>query len=80
MGLKGGKHYLDCTGFETGGFQLFVEQGLNPGPVFDCLVADVAAAKRQLAAAGCGVMEEDPGVPRVYLRDPYGLIFNLGER
>jgi hypothetical protein len=32
-----------------------------------------------LLKAGCVVVEEDASVPRCYLRDPFGLVFNLGE-
>jgi predicted enzyme related to lactoylglutathione lyase len=46
--------------------------------VFEFLVPDVAAAKRQLLAAGCQVVEEDEQLPRLYMRDPYGLTFNVG--
>jgi catechol 2,3-dioxygenase-like lactoylglutathione lyase family enzyme len=65
-------------GFETGAFQLFVEKGKEHGPVFEFLVPDVQAAKRRLVAAGCIVLEEDPTVPRCYIRDPYGIVFNIG--
>lgn len=66
------------VGFETGAFQLFVERGSPPhGPVFEMRVPDLAAAKTQLVAAGCTVVEEDPGVPRCYLRDPFGFVFNI---
>ena len=69
------------VGFETGSFQLFVEKGAPPhGPVFEMRVPDLAAAKAKLVAAGCSVVEEDPGVPRCYLRDPYGLVFNLEQK
>jgi hypothetical protein len=37
-------------------------------------------AKSRLIAAGCEVVEEDPSVPRVYLRDRFGLVFNITER
>ena len=63
---------------ETGAIRLFVERGEPHGPVFDFLVRDVQAAKRKLIAAGCVLVEEDPSVPRCYLRDPFGLVFNLG--
>jgi len=66
-------------GFETGSFMLYVEKGKPHGPVFEMLVPDVQAAKRRLVAAGCRVMEEDASVPRCYIRDPYGLVFNLGQ-
>jgi catechol 2,3-dioxygenase-like lactoylglutathione lyase family enzyme len=68
------------VGFETGAFQLFVEEGADAhGPVFEIRVPDVAAEKSRLVAAGCTVVEEDPRGPRCYLRDPYGLVFNLDQ-
>lgn len=65
-------------GFETGAFCLYVEKGKKHGPVFEFLVPNVQAAKRRLIAAGCTVLEENPSIPRCYLRDPYGVVFNLG--
>jgi len=67
------------VGFETGSFTLYVEEGERPGPVFDLHVDDPQAAKRELLAAGCVLVEEDASVPRIYLRDPYGVTFNLGK-
>ena len=67
------------VGFETGNICLYVEKGRPHGPVFEFLVADVSAAKATLLAAGCTLIEEDPRVPRCYLRDPFGLTFNLGQ-
>jgi hypothetical protein len=66
------------VGFETGAFRLYVEAGQPHGPAFDFLAADVAAAKAQLMAAGCTLVEEDPSIPRCYLRDPFGVVFNVG--
>jgi predicted enzyme related to lactoylglutathione lyase len=65
------------VGFETGSFCLYVEQGKEHGPVFDFLVPDIQAAKRQLVAAGCTVIEENPAIPRCYIKDPYGVVFNI---
>lgn len=67
------------VGLETGAFRLYVEKGEPHGPVFDFLVPDVQAAKARLLAAGCTLQEENPSVPRCYIRDPYGLVFNLGQ-
>jgi predicted enzyme related to lactoylglutathione lyase len=67
------------VGFETGAFRLYVEQGKPHAPVFEFLVPDIQAAKQRLIKAGCVVVEEDPALPRCYLRDPYGLVFNLGQ-
>jgi predicted enzyme related to lactoylglutathione lyase len=66
-------------GFETGSFCLYVEKGKKHGPVFEFLVPNVQAAKRKLIAAGCTVLEENPSIPRCYIRDPYGVVFNLGQ-
>ena len=66
------------VGFDTGSFHLYVEKGAAHGPVLDFLVPDVQLAKAQLLAAGCVVLEEDPAVPRCYVRDPQGLVFNIG--
>jgi predicted enzyme related to lactoylglutathione lyase len=65
------------VGFETGSFCLYVEQGKEHGPVFDFLVPNIQAAKQQLVAAGCMMIEENPAVPRCYIRDPFGLVFNI---
>jgi catechol 2,3-dioxygenase-like lactoylglutathione lyase family enzyme len=78
LGLTVSARHPGIIGFEAGGFQLFVEQGPAHGPVFEFLVADVAATKARLLAAGCTLIEEDPVRPRCYLRDPFGLTFNLG--
>jgi catechol 2,3-dioxygenase-like lactoylglutathione lyase family enzyme len=66
------------VGFETGAFRLYVESGRPHGPVFDFLTADVGATKARLIAAGCILVEEDPSIPRCYLRDPFGVVFNIG--
>jgi catechol 2,3-dioxygenase-like lactoylglutathione lyase family enzyme len=66
------------AGFETGSFCLYVDKGPSHGPVFEFLVADVQAEKHRLLAAGCVLIEEDPSIPRVYVRDPYGMVFNIG--
>jgi predicted enzyme related to lactoylglutathione lyase len=73
--------YRDTTivGFETGSFCLYVEKGNEHGPVFEFLVQDVQTTKKMLIAAGCEVVEENPAVPRCYIKDPYGLVFNIGQ-
>jgi catechol 2,3-dioxygenase-like lactoylglutathione lyase family enzyme len=78
--VLGLKRFLDgesMAGFETGAFRLYVERGSEHGPVFDFLVPDMQAAKSALLSAGCALIEEDPAVPRCYIRDPYGLVFNI---
>jgi catechol 2,3-dioxygenase-like lactoylglutathione lyase family enzyme len=67
----------NLAGFETGSFCLYVERGPRHGPVFELLVPSVAEAKSRLLAAGCVVVEEDPAIPRCYIRDPFGFTFNI---
>lgn len=67
------------VGIETGSFCLYIEKGEEHGPVFEFLVHDVQATKQKLVAAGCEVVEEDPTVPRCYIKDPFGLVFNVGQ-
>lgn len=56
---------------------LFIERGPALGPVLEVTVADVDEAKRRLMAAGCVVVKDEPEFPRCYVRDPFGLIYNL---
>ena len=65
------------VGFDAGAIRLYVELGPEHGPVFDFHVPDMDAAKRRLLSAGCTVQEENPAVPRCYIRDPHGLVFNI---
>jgi catechol 2,3-dioxygenase-like lactoylglutathione lyase family enzyme len=78
LGFKATMDRPDMLGFETGAFQLFVERGDPPqAPVFEMKVPNVALAKEALVAAGCTVVEENPAIPRCYMQDPQGLVFNL---
>jgi catechol 2,3-dioxygenase-like lactoylglutathione lyase family enzyme len=67
-------------GFETGSFRFFIDKGNTYGPVFEFYVPDLQQAKKTLVENGCLIEVEDPKVPRCYVRDPYGLIFNLAEK
>jgi predicted enzyme related to lactoylglutathione lyase len=78
LGLQVTHKSETLMGFETGAFCLYVEKGKEHGPVFDFLVPDVQAAKSRLVAAGCTVLEENSSIPRCYIRDPYGIVFNIG--
>jgi predicted enzyme related to lactoylglutathione lyase len=79
LGLPVTHRSKTLVGFETGAFCLYVEKGKEHGPVFEFLVPDIQAAKRRLVAAGCTVLEEDASIPRCYIRDPYGVVFNIGQ-
>jgi catechol 2,3-dioxygenase-like lactoylglutathione lyase family enzyme len=65
---------------QAAAFRLFLERGPSYGPVFEFFVGDLAAAKHQLTRAGCHIDQDDPGVPKCYVRDPFGLTFNIAVR
>ena len=65
------------VGFEAGALNLYFEEGEPNGAVLEFTVDNVERAKVDLTAAGCELVEEDPSIPRVYLRDPFGVLFNI---
>jgi catechol 2,3-dioxygenase-like lactoylglutathione lyase family enzyme len=65
------------VGFDTGSITLYFEPGDSNGSVFEFAVNDVEEAKTRLVAHGCALVEENPNIPRCYLRDRFGLLFNL---
>lgn len=67
-------------GLDTGAFRLFIDPAPSLGPVLEFEVDDLASMKERLLAAGCLVIEENPSIPRCYLRDPFGLLFNLQQK
>ena len=83
------KFYVDNLGFEITGetprlvslcgehIQLFIERGPELGPVLEVKVASVEETKQRLARLGCKVVKDEPEFPRCYIKDPYGLIYNL---
>jgi hypothetical protein len=56
---------------------LFIERGPELGPVLEVTVADIDETTRRLVAAGSAVVKDEPAVPRRYVMDPYGLLYNL---
>jgi catechol 2,3-dioxygenase-like lactoylglutathione lyase family enzyme len=66
-------------GFDTGALNLYFERGEPNGSVFEFAVDSLDDAKERLASAGCEIVEENPAIPRVYVRDRFGLVFNLND-
>jgi catechol 2,3-dioxygenase-like lactoylglutathione lyase family enzyme len=58
---------------------LFIERGPTLGPVLEVTVASVEKAKATLVERGCEVIKDEPQFPRCYVKDPFGLIYNLTE-
>jgi catechol 2,3-dioxygenase-like lactoylglutathione lyase family enzyme len=83
------RFYVDRLGFEITdhnpkmmairgkNINLYIEPGPPLGPVLEVTVRNLADARRELVAAGCEIVKDEPDFPRCYVRDPYGLIYNL---
>jgi predicted enzyme related to lactoylglutathione lyase len=81
--------YVDTLGFEITGdtpdmvslhgpnINMFIERGPALGPVLEVTVDSVEAAKLRILACGGEVLKDEPHVPRTYVKDPNGLIYNL---
>jgi predicted enzyme related to lactoylglutathione lyase len=77
FGLTSFMRQPDLIGLEAGAFRLFLERAQAYGPVFEFFVDNLEDAKARLVASGCRVEAEDPSIPKCYIRDPFGLTFNI---
>jgi hypothetical protein len=83
------RFYVDNLGFEITediprmvslcgkNINLFIERGPVLGPVLEVTVASIEEAKQRLVKQGCNILKDEPDFPRCYIKDPYGLIYNL---
>jgi hypothetical protein len=81
--------YVRHLGFEITGEQqdmvslhgkninLFIERGPKLGPILEVAVGNVEEAKARLVKNGCEIVKDEPDFPRCYVKDPFGLIYNL---
>jgi predicted enzyme related to lactoylglutathione lyase len=88
---KAAKFYVEQLGFEVTGetknmislhgpkINLFIERGTKLGPVLEVTVKSVQEAAARLKKHGCKVVKNEPDFPRIYVKDPNGLIYNLTE-
>ena len=86
---KAALFYVNELGFEITGetsnmisllgdhINLFIERGPALGGVLEVKVANVEEAKTRLVARGCEIVKDEPDFPRCYIRDPFGLVYNL---
>ena len=86
---KAADFYVEHLGFEVTGedpkmislhgrrINLFIERGPALGPVLEVTVDSVEAAKLRLTKTGCEVIKNEPDFPRCYIKDPFGLMYNL---
>lgn len=83
--------YVENLGFEITGnepnmvslegakINMYIERGPALGPVLEVFVGDVEAAKARMVEQGCQIVKDEPEVPRCYVRDPFGVIYNLAK-
>src|ERR1700733_1641593 len=81
--------YVEQLGFEITGeepnmislhgehINLFIERGPAIGSVLEVTVANVEEATLRLVKNGCAIVKDEPDFPRCYIKDPFGLIYNL---
>jgi len=56
---------------------LFIERGPALGAVLEVTVDGVEEAKLRLVRNGCEIVKDEPDFPRCYIKDPFGLVYNL---
>ena len=86
---KAAAFYVEQLGFEISDpnpkmiglhgkhINLFIEPGPVIGGVLEVTVENVEKAKDRLVKNGCQIVKDEPHFPRCYVKDPYGLIYNL---
>src|SRR5713101_2649868 len=89
--MKAASFYVKELGFEITGetanmidlrgenINLFIERGPALGPVLEVTVKNVTEDRANLVEKGCQVVKDEPEFPRCYVKDPYGLIYDLAE-
>ena len=87
--VQAAQFYIESLGFEITDdnpqmialfglhINLFIEPDPPLGPVLEVTVDDLADAKERLLRNGCEVVKDEPHFPRCYVRDPFGLTYNL---
>ncbi len=77
LGFEITDHNPNMIGLHGENINLFIEPGPALGPVLEVTVANVAEAKLRLVKNGCEIVKDEPDFPRCYVKDPFGLIYNL---
>jgi len=77
LGFKITDNNPNMIGLHGKHINLFIEPGPPLGPVLEVTVDNVAEAKARLVKNGCEIVKDEPDAPRCYVKDPFGLIYNL---
>jgi hypothetical protein len=77
LGFKITEEAPDLISLHGPHINLFIERGSALGPVLEVTVDSVEEAKLRLVNSGCEIVKDEPDFPRCYIKDPFGLIYNL---
>jgi catechol 2,3-dioxygenase-like lactoylglutathione lyase family enzyme len=77
LGFKVTDNNPKMIGLHGKNINLFIEPGPALGPVLEVTVDNVAEAKARLVANGCEIVKDEPHFPRCYIKDSFGLIYNI---
>ena len=67
----------DLVSLHGNHINMFIERGPALGPVFEVTVTNFEEAKARLVQNGCEIVKDEPDFPRCYVKDPFGLIYNI---
>jgi catechol 2,3-dioxygenase-like lactoylglutathione lyase family enzyme len=79
MGLQIAHEHPESAEIIAGPVRLFLDQRPNTNVIFEFLVPDLETAKKELVEHGCEVVRWEGKGGCCYLRDPFGMLFNLYE-
>ncbi len=67
------------TELDASPIRLFIDQGPPLGPIMEVVVDNLETARIELLAHGCTEVRWDGRGKPCYLRDPFGICFNVWE-
>jgi predicted enzyme related to lactoylglutathione lyase len=79
LGLKVVDRYQNGAELSAEQSRFFVDGGPGSGIILEFIVPDLEIARHELELAGCKVIRWEGKKQDCFIRDPFGLIFNLWE-
>jgi catechol 2,3-dioxygenase-like lactoylglutathione lyase family enzyme len=64
---------------KAGQFRFFLDKGPAMGPIMEYVVKDLDVAREELLNAGCEIIRWSGKGKPCYMKDPFGLVFNVFE-
>jgi catechol 2,3-dioxygenase-like lactoylglutathione lyase family enzyme len=79
LGLTVVRETTDNVELDADPIRLFVDQGPSLGPIMEIVVDNLETARVELLSLGCTEIRWDGLGRPCYLRDPFGICFNVWE-